>query len=212
MSNEPGGPTAASAGRRSLRRAGSGIRRALGLTALGTLLPGAGLTRTRRKVWVGSWSRSPLALLGLVVAGFMTRGLQRFGLDVITHSATLTLVVAVFLIGGVVWCASIIATAVLARPRRLDRSRTRALAVFTTIMVILVGGAAFKASEYALITKETIVEVFSGGDLKPGEAAVVVEGEDPWADTPRVNIVLLGSDAGVGRIGTRMDLDGCRLR
>lgn len=206
MSNELGGPTAASAGRRSLRREQAvGFRRALGLTALGTLLPGAGLTRTRRKVWGWLLVTISLALLGLVVAGFMTRGLQRFGLDVITHSATLTLVVAVFLIGGVVWCASIIATAVLARPRRLDRSRTRALAVFTTIMVILVGGAAFKASEYALITKETIVEVFSGGDLKPGEAAVVVEGEDPWADTPRVNIVLLGSDAGVGRIGTRTD-------
>ena len=134
-----GGPTAASAGRRSLRREQAvGFRRALGLTALGTLLPGAGLTRTGGRCGLAP-GHDLLALLGLVVAGFMTRGLQRFGLDVITHSATLTLVVAVFLIGGVVWCASIIATAVLARPRRLDPLRTRALAVFTTIMVILVG-------------------------------------------------------------------------
>ncbi|WP_353510026.1 LCP family protein [Intrasporangium sp.] len=206
MSNEPTRPTTGSGGRRSLRREHAvGFRRALGLTALGTLVPGAGLTRTRRKVWGWVLLAISLALLGLVVAGLATRGLRRFGLDVITHSAALTLVIAVSLVGGVVWCASIIATAVLARPRSLDRSRTRALAIFTTIMVIVVGSAAFKASEYAFITKETVVEVFSGGDLKPGEGAVVVEGEDPWADTPRVNILLLGSDAGVGRTGTRTD-------
>ena len=32
-----------------------------------------------------------------------------------------------------------------------------------------------------------------------------MSGEDPWAETPRVNVLLLGSDSGVGRTGTRTD-------
>ena len=43
--------------------------------------------------------------------------------------------------------------------------------------------------------------------LRPGEGAKVVDEPDvdPWRDTPRVNLLLMGSDAGTGRVGTRPD-------
>jgi LCP family protein required for cell wall assembly len=47
--------------------------------------------------------------------------------------------------------------------------------------------------------------IFKASPQEPGQGAEVVEGEDPWAETPRVNILLLGSDAGVNREGTRTD-------
>ena len=206
MTEQPEGPAASGDNRRSRQRELThGFRRALGLTALGTLVPGAGLTRTRGRIVGWVLVLAFLAGLGLIAYRAATRGLRNFGLDVATHSTTLLVLGIAFAVGGLVWCISIIATAVQARPRRLDRRRTQALAVFTTLMVALIGSVSYKGAEFALITKETVVDVFNGGDLKPGQGAVVAAGADPWADTERVSVLLLGSDAGVGRSGTRTD-------
>ncbi len=206
MTDQPEGGIASSGDRRSRRRDLSrGFRRAIGLTTLGTLVPGAGLTRTRSRVVGWLLVLVFLASLALIAYRAATRGLRSFGLDVVTDSTTLVVMGIAFIVGGLVWCVSIIATAVQSRPRSLDPSRTRVLAAFTTLMVVLVGSISYKGAEFSLITKNTMVDVFSGGDLKPGQGAVVVEGKDPWAETPRVSILLLGSDAGVGREGTRTD-------
>jgi len=57
------------------------------------------------------------------------------------------------------------------------------------------------------ITNDTLVTVFQGqGSDRPATAiSLQTDGPDPWIDIPRVNILLLGSDAGVGRDGTRTD-------
>ena len=206
MSDEPTRRTDGSGGRRSLRRElSSGFRRAIGLTALGTLLPGAGLTRTRSRVW--GWGLLAVFLASVAGAAYLvlTRGLTSVGLVIASNTRYLLALTLVLAVGGFIWCASIIATAVQARPRQLDRARTRSLAVFTTLMVVLVGGASYKGAEFALIGRDTVDVIFKDSPLRPGQGAHVAEGEDPWADTPRVNILLLGSDAGVGREGTRTD-------
>lgn len=208
MTDQPTRRPASGGDRGSRRRElSAGFRRALGLTALSTLLPGAGLTRTRSRAWgwalVLTFLASVVALAYLVV----TRGLTSVGLLVASNTRYLLLLTVVLAVGGFVWCASIIATAVQARPRRLDRARTRSLAIFTTLMVALVGGTAYKGAEFALIGRDTVDVIFKASGLKPGEGAKVVNEPDvdPWRDTPRVNILLLGSDAGVGRDGTRTD-------
>src|SRR6478736_5967765 len=162
----PAAPPTREALRRELK---SGFRRAVGLTALGTVVPGAGLTQTRSR---------------------------KFG--------WLLLAVA-FVIGGILWCGSIILTAVQSRPTRLDRARTRLLAGFTTLMVFVVAGSSFKFAEYATITQSTVAQVFGKTPTTPGAGAQVSEGEDPWAEQARVNILLLGSDAGADRVGIRTD-------
>ncbi|EWT01450.1 transcriptional regulator [Intrasporangium oryzae NRRL B-24470] len=198
---------ASSGGRRSIRRdLRAGFRRALGLTILGTAIPGAGLTRTRsRKTgWL-------LLLLFLgSVAGLAwyvySRGISTGALSLLTNQDVLRVAPVSLGVLGFVWCASIVATAVQARPPSLDRARTRTLGAVTTVLVLLVAGTSYKGVEYALITKDTVTEVFgSAPPPEPGRAAEVVAGEDPWAETPRVNILFLGSDAGVGRDGTRTD-------
>jgi LCP family protein required for cell wall assembly len=194
-------------GRERLRKEmRSGYRRSMRLTALGTLIPGAGLTRTRHRV-VG-WLLLLLVLGTVAVAAYMalTRGLMRTALALISSPTTLQYAAVALLVAGAIWAGSIILTAVSSRPARLDRSRTRVLAVFTTLMVAFVAGGSYKAAEYALITKDTLVDVFGESSLKPGEGAKVdTTAADPWKDTPRVNILLLGSDAGVDRTGTRTD-------
>lgn len=202
------GRATASAGRRSARRQlRSHYRRSLRLVALAAAIPGAGLirTRARRAGWV--------ILLGFIlallagVAVILSRGAKDVGLYVISHPDLLQSAGVLLAGAGLVWCASIVATAVSARPDRLDRSRTRVLAVFTTLMVAVVGAGTYKGAEAALITTDTIRGVFSAQGLKPGEGAKVVNEADvdPWRDTPRVNLLLMGSDAGTSRTGTRPD-------
>ena len=61
---------AAPSGREALRRqVTAGFRRALGLTALGTVIPGAGLTQTRSKRL--GWAILALFLLTGVVVGYI---------------------------------------------------------------------------------------------------------------------------------------------
>lgn len=194
---------AAQASRESLRRDLSRrFRRALGLTALSALLPGAGLTRTQSKRL--GWALVAVTVLALGALGWFvaTRGLVKTGLMFLGRPELLQAVAIGCLLAGVIWCASIVLTAVRARPQWLDRTRSRMLAAFTAVMVLIVGGGSYKATEYALITHDTVKSLFNSG-ASGGPA--LAEGADPWAKTARVNLLLIGSDAGKGREGTRTD-------
>ena len=187
------------------RELGAGLRKAIGLTALGTVLPGAGLTQTRSRLL--GWTVLGVSLLGAGAGAYavLRTGVTAAALSVVARPELLKTAVVAIAAWGAIWCASIVLTAVQARPRALDRARTRTLAAFTTLMVALVGGGSYKAAEYAFITQDTVTEVFSAPVPAPGQGAEVAQGEDPWAKQARVNLLLLGSDAGSNRIGTRTD-------
>ncbi len=202
------GRVTAPAGRGSVRRQlRRGYRRCMRLIVLGTAVPGAGLIRTRAKK-VG-WVILAVFLLSIGAVAYVlsTRGVKGLGLYVLGHPDLLQIAGVALAAAGLVWCGSIVATAVAARPEWLDRSRTRVLAVLTTLMVALVGTGMYKGAEAALIAKDTIAGVFRAQPLAAGHGAKVVNEPDvdPWRDTPRVNILLMGSDAGIGRTGTRPD-------
>lgn len=185
--------------------------RAIGLTVLGTAVPGAGLTRTRSRRLGWALLVGTLAVTAYMLWQLATAGMRSTALSVVTAPEILRLVAIAVVVAGVVWCGSIVLTAVEARPGRLDRSLTRVLALVTTVLVLVVGAGTFKVAEYATITNDTVSQVFkpaavaAGSTPWSGSGGLVVEGSDPWARTPRVNILLLGSDAGVGREGTRTD-------
>jgi len=79
----------------------------------------------------------------------------------------------------------------------------------TTMLVCLLGVGllpAVKAADYALLTRETLVAVFhDGGKAQSGVAQPQVDAADPWASLPRINVLLIGSDAGADREGIRPD-------
>lgn len=203
---EPQVPSTAPESRDDLRReATAGFRRSIGLTALGTVVPGAGLTQTRNRRL--GWALFAIAAVAAVGLAFMlmTKGVTDTALSVVSRPGTLQWLVVGFIVVGLVWAASIVLTAVQTRPGRLDRVRTRWLAAFTTVMVLLVASSTLKAAEYAAITKQTVSDVFGATPDQPGQGAKVVQGDNPWAATPRVNILLIGSDAGSDRVGIRTD-------
>ncbi|MGW5241535.1 LCP family protein [Monashia sp. NPDC004114] len=206
MTNPYARGPASAATRETLRRElKSGFRRALGLTALGTVVPGAGLTQTRSRKM--GWLLLIITILAVAGTTYyvLTTGVTNAALSVVARPTLLQTLVVAFVVGGLLWCASIILTAVQSRPTRLDRTRTRMLAAFTTIMVFGVAACSFKVAEYASITQSTVTSVFGNTPSKPGQGAQVAEGEDPWASQARVNILMLGSDAGSDRVGIRTD-------
>ena len=200
---------AAPSGREALRRqVRAGFRRSLGLTTLGTVIPGAGLTQTRSKRL--GWAILALFLLTGVVVGYIVlrEGITNAALSLVARPSLLQAAAIAFVVIGILWCGSIILTAIQTRPNRLDRTRTRTLAAMTTVLVFLVAGSTFKVAEYTLITTDTVKQVFgttTEGDKAPGQGVEVATEGDPWANQARVNILMLGSDAGANRDGIRTD-------
>ncbi|WP_323095674.1 LCP family protein [Intrasporangium sp. YIM S08009] len=184
----------------------SGFRRAVGLTLLGTVVPGAGLTQTRSRVL--GWVLLGLTLFLAAVAAFtvLSMGPTRAALGLVARPGLLLALAVAVAVLGTVWCGSVVLTAVRARPASLDRGRTRALAAVATVLALVVAGGSVTTAQYVLITRDTVTDVFAAPVTRPPGAGVTVDdGDDPWATQKRVNVLLLGSDAASNRDGTRTD-------
>jgi LCP family protein required for cell wall assembly len=104
--------------------------------------------------------------------------------------------------GAVLWIGSIVLTAQQAWPGNRGR---RALQVgFAAMACVVVAAPSALAVRYLDVQGSVIDQVFA--DDGRGESRLADAGaEDPWADVDRVNLLLIGSDAGKGRVGTRTD-------
>ena len=199
-SGRPGDPEP-SLGRAEVAHASGVYYRRL---ALATVLPGAGLLRTRWRVvgWV-------LVVSALAVGGFLlfrTRqdGLLRVVLDAAVQPAVLQAVAVAVMVGAVLWVGSIVLTAEQHWPRARQGRWSRVLGAVVACSLVAVPAAL--AVRYLEVQSSVIDDVFAGPDTAdPGVALADVEAEDPWAQVPRVNTLLIGSDAGRDRWGTRTD-------
>jgi LCP family protein required for cell wall assembly len=139
-----------------------------------------------------------LALVPAVAVAIWTwrRGLVGSVLTVAVSPAVLIAVTVAVIVGAVLWCAGIILTARLAQlPGRLTPLRS----VFAALCCLVVLAPSAVAVRYLGIQHGVIDAVFGGGKKITSDAA------DPWKDLPRVNVLLLGSDAGQDRVGVRTD-------
>jgi polyisoprenyl-teichoic acid--peptidoglycan teichoic acid transferase len=173
--------------------------------ALGTVLPGAGLLGTRWKVlgWL-------LVLVSLAVGAWVLiragqGGLLRSALNVAVQPELLQWVGVGIAVGAVLWIGSIVLTAEQSWPRR--RSGRWARVLFAAAACTLVAAPSALAVRYLDVQSSVIDQVFA--DDSSGErqdvALANTAAQDPWADVPRVNTRLIGSDAGQDRWGTRTD-------
>lgn len=201
-------PVGARARRRlELRRAG---RRSLGLTAL-AIIPGAGLipTRYRRFGWL---------LLGLSVAAVVVgvialavNGALSTALTIAVRPDLLLVIAALAIVVALVWMLSIVLTNRGTEPERADASTRIGLRIFTGLMCLLVAIPALQVVRYSMIQRDVVSTVFTtegGGGTVAGNAVTARPDEaaaDPWKDVDRVNMLLIGSDAGDDREGVRTD-------
>ncbi len=187
---------------------GRGLGRAFGLTALSAVVPGLGLLGTRRR-------RLGAVIVALLLAGVVAlavvvrrNGLTATALETASDSDLLRLIVWGLLAGTLVWVASVALTALASQPRRSTRGQRAALAGFTAALCLAVSAPAAVGVRYIDSHLTAMDKVFTQQPSTPDgtePTSVLGPPEDPWADLPRVNVLLLGSDAAEAREGTRTD-------
>ena len=190
---------------RRKRRRGRSLGQALLLTAAGVLLPGAPQRAAGRKR-LGLLLNVVAALVFAgVIAWLVTRSSRDFlHLAVDADALAVLLIVA----GGFafLWPAVVLAGWLAVRPRQLRGIRRLGAHAVVGILCLAVATPLVVASRYAYVQRDLVSTVFgedtgalaSGDDGQPAPV-------DPWAGTPRVNVLLLGGDAGPDRRGLRTD-------
>lgn len=207
-----GRPRPAASRQRELE--GPGFGRLVALTALGALLPGSGLRAAGRRVLGG-------VVLMLVVAAVVGLGLL-VATGRITDTAIYVAVrpdlLAVIGVGipvlATAWCGVIVGSHFALRCHPLSgwqRVLAALLVVFLCVPVIAVG---IEGARYAFIQRALVANVFGAQPVPPVPPAPQAPSPirpptrlepAPWQGASRLNVLLLGSDAGQGRIGTRPD-------
>ena len=173
-------------------------------TVLTSFLPGSGLvtTRLRRIGWI---------MLGIaVLVGAAGLALLLFGnplraamMLVTSRNALVGLMIAVGVV-GVLWALQVLAAnlAQSTKERLEGTKRYIALGVAALMMVAVAlpfgRGVQSLWAAQGLLGSETVFGI-SRGDSR------LSTGKDPWAGVGRMNVLLLGQDAGEDRTGTRPD-------
>lgn len=184
------------------------LSRAYRLTALGTLIPGAGLAGTRRRtLGLTMVAVTLLSLVALTVWVF-SRGAEASVIDLGARPRLLTQVAIVVTVLVLIWMGSVALTALTSKPTSLKRPQRAALGAFTGLMCLLLAAPTAVGWFYVNAHTSAVDRIFIGRQ-DPGDGSPLagpdVENDNPWEGTPRVNVLLLGSDAGDTREGTRTD-------
>ena len=172
---------------------------------LTSVLPGSGLLTTRLRRL--GWALLALLLIGLLAAAafWVFADPLRDGAMLLSQRGVLIGVMLVVAVVGAVWALQIVlANLAHSAQQRLHGARRLiaiALAALMVVAVIVPAGRGVQ-SLWAVQGLMGSSSVFGGGQ---GGNHPFRAGEDPWADVDRLNIMLLGQDAGADRTGTRPD-------
>ncbi|WP_375424248.1 LCP family protein [uncultured Friedmanniella sp.] len=182
------------------------------LTVAGTVLPGLGLIAARRRV-VGGAVLGVFALAILGLGAWALLDLQGL-LGQFVKPAVLMRLTAALVVVGVVWVGVVVASHLSLRDHP-TRGQRVAGGLLVGVLAFAVAAPAAVAARYSYDTANTVQGLFkSEKDSQsatrpkisaPKSSKGQTAAPDPWADKPRLNILLLGGDAGKDRTGTRTD-------
>lgn len=171
------------------------LGRALLATAAATVVPGTGHLILRRRrtgtLIVGVFVLSVLALVLLATTASRSTLLAN-----LLSTRVLVVIGIGALVGAVAWIAVIIRTYLLARPASLDRGRQVVGALVTAALCLGVATPFGFAANLANAQRNLLDTLFSGGNGTSAADAIA---------KPRLNVLLVGSDAGPDREGARTD-------
>ncbi|TCM37874.1 LCP family protein [Kribbella sp. VKM Ac-2568] len=175
----------------------------LGLTLVGSLIPGTGyLFAGRRKLGAAVLGVS-VALLAVVAYLVLTRREQIIELAVTPQKllyATLGLLVL-----GVAWIVVIITSHRALRPGTASEATRVIGAAFVGVLCFAVAVPTAMGVQTARTQRDLVKSVFAGKDSESATRPTVKNKKNPWAAKPRLNILLLGADDGPDRDGVRTD-------
>ncbi len=159
------------------------------------LLPGighamAGHRRTGRVMFTAMLIL--VATIGIAYVGLGRSGIAGLAVDV----EVLSVIFMGTIVLGFAWAAAIVSAFLINKPDYMTSGQRAGASAVISVLCLLVLIPAVLAAYYTNLQRDTIGSIFtSGADAKPNF----------FADKPRVNILLLGSDAAEGRDSVRTD-------
>jgi LCP family protein required for cell wall assembly len=181
---------------------------ALALAALAALLPGIAHLYLRRRA-----GKLIILTAGavLVVAVIVARsagwtGLVRLAVE---PGWLVALLVGALLLAAA-WCAVVLWSFAIGKPAELSTSQRVAATTVLFTVCLAIAAPLGLVSRAAYLQRQLLLDVFPPAaaptlTATPTPTATKTREPDPWAGRPRVNILLLGSDAAPGRPGLRTD-------
>ena len=190
------GATAGDGGTRTADgRRGHGFGFAALFTVLGTVLPGLGLI-------VAGWRKVGAVVLLLTVATLVVVGV-RVGSDPIAAAGSvlggdrLRTIEVVAIAAGLAWAVVVVCTARALRPPRGGTGPRAAMSALVGVLCLLVLAPTALAASVVDSTHHALTTIFTNGPSATVEQSDAPRSSgDPWAGKARVNVLLLGGDAG----------------
>ncbi len=200
------------AGRRSAPRATRSRHRshrartaskAIGLTLLSALIPGSGLVMGGRKK-LGAFVLT--ISIGLLVVGAYVGLTNRDSvLTLAVSPRQLLIATAAVVLLGICWIWVVVASHKLIRPVSMTYTGRLAGSLFVGLLCFAIAVPTTVAAQTVMAQRDLVGGVFKTEGESKSATRPKVDKKDPWAKTPRLNLLLLGADDGAGREGTRTD-------
>ncbi len=195
-------------------RAGGGDDRAadgrtfgatLGWTVLGAVIPGSGFWVAGRRV-LGAIVF--LVALSAVVAAVLLGLLNPHAyIHAAVKPTTLLELSIAFIIAAVAWVVVIVASHLLVRPGQLSGLQRGIGFAVVLVLCFAVAAPLAVGARYAYTQRDLIQHIFKAApnSYQQGGGGHVPSADNPWQGEPWVNVLLLGGDGGVYRMGVRTD-------
>jgi polyisoprenyl-teichoic acid--peptidoglycan teichoic acid transferase len=197
-------PPRARPGKRALRprfRRARTLGGALGLTLMGAALPGSAyLWSGRRNL---GWIVLLPSLTALGLAVWYAWQDPRAVLNVAFDPTRLQVAAIGLGAGLLIWFLVVVTTYVMVRPRPGRWTHTLLGSAFVGVLCVAVASPVMLGARYAMVQADLVQTVFEDNESATVPKHVTVK--DPWGGRDRVNVLLLGGDGGVHRIGVRTD-------
>lgn len=183
------------------RARNSGYGRFLGLTALGSLIPGAGLFAAgkRRLATFLIVLLLLLAAAAVIVVAFVP--LNKLA-SLAGNTTALPIIGGALVAAAGMWLVVALVTHRSLEPDGLSTPKRLGGALVVVVAASLVV-APLAVSARNVFTQNGVIGAISGGGAS--HTTPELDTKDPWADKPRLNILFLGGDGGRGRTGVRPD-------
>lgn len=177
------------------------FRRSVTLTVASALLPGLGLMGARQR-----WMRILGALLpigflgGLVLLAVRAVMNPEVAIGWALRPGILRGTILVLIVAALGWACLITLTHLITRPKGLATAKRAIGAGLVVVLTFVVSAPLAVAARYTLSQLQLVEKVFGPDVQASGRPDVDVNAENPWKDTPRLNILLLGADSTGSRI------------
>lgn len=178
------------------------LGRTAAYTVASTLLPGLGLLGATSRFARVLGVVFPVILVGTIAwAGFSASADFANFASIAVNPTQLRTVTVIAMAAGLVWVALITGTHLLTRPHGWGWGRRALGSLLVAALSFSVAGSAALAARYSFDQNKLVSKVFASQDEVESSTRPSIDGaeKDPWRNTPRVNIMLLGGDGADAR-------------